>query len=174
VFGGLLVVAGILLPVAQYARFDLGRVRGSARQVEAGLQGALLGVALFVVLGAFFEGAVHVSGLYLGAAGQVAVAVALIIVGLVLVATRVRPRRAARRASAAPRNLAARRFQLEDAPDVWPDFAQDKALRLSAIVKFARCLHNSWRQFRTRTGTSPCSRLGGRRLTRGQRCCRRS
>src|SRR5262249_40077666 len=33
-----------------------GRVRGSARQVEAGQQGALLGLALFVVLGAFFEG----------------------------------------------------------------------------------------------------------------------
>ena len=71
-----------------------GRVRGSARQVEAGLQGALLGLALFVVLGAFFEGVVHVSGLYLGAVGQVALAVALIVVGLVLLATRARPRRA--------------------------------------------------------------------------------
>lgn len=70
-----------------------GRVRGSARQVEAGLQGALLGLALFVVLGAFFEGVVHVSGLYLGAVGQVALAVALIVVGLVLLAARARPRR---------------------------------------------------------------------------------
>jgi len=73
-----------------------GRVRGSARQVEAGLQGAVLGLALFVVLGAFFEGVAHVSGLYLGGVGQVVVAVLLIVVGVVLVATRVRPRGALR------------------------------------------------------------------------------
>jgi hypothetical protein len=72
-----------------------GRVRGSPRQVQAGIRGAWLGLGLFVVLGVFFEGALHVSGLYLGAVGQVVLPVVLIVVGLALLATRALPGRSA-------------------------------------------------------------------------------
>ena len=72
-----------------------GRVTGSAGQVQAGLRSALVGLVLFVVLGAFFEGALHLSGLYLGGFGEAALPVALIVLGLVLLATTVTSRRPA-------------------------------------------------------------------------------
>jgi hypothetical protein len=73
-----------------------GRVRGSPGQVEAGLRTAAIGLGLFVVFGAFFEGVGHVSGLDLGAIGQLVLPLALIVVGLALLAARWFSSRAAR------------------------------------------------------------------------------
>ncbi len=79
-----------------------GRIRGSPRLVQVGTQLALLGLGLFVVFGVFFEGAVHLSGLDLGAVGQVALPVALVVVGLLLLATRMLPGRASPRGAGSP------------------------------------------------------------------------
>lgn len=68
-----------------------GRVQGKPRMVQSGLQSALVGLLIFVALGAFFEGALHISGLDLGAVGQAALPLLLIVIGVVLLATRLLP-----------------------------------------------------------------------------------
>jgi hypothetical protein len=65
-----------------------GGVQGKPRMVESGLQTAMVGFGIFVVLGVFFEGALHISGFNLGPAGQVALPLVLIVIGVVLLATR--------------------------------------------------------------------------------------
>jgi hypothetical protein len=65
-----------------------GRVEGKPRMVQSGIQSAGLGLGLFVLLGAFFEGALHLSGFNVGPLGQAALPLLLIVVGVVLLAFR--------------------------------------------------------------------------------------
>lgn len=62
----------------------MGAARRDSRQVESGIRAALTGVAMFAILGLFFEGILHVSGVTLGSTMGIVLPVAVIAVGLVL------------------------------------------------------------------------------------------
>lgn len=65
-----------------------GWIRRSRAQVRAGTRALWTGVLLFVVLGAFFEGVVHLSHWNLGPYGKLVVPVVLILAGVLLLSRR--------------------------------------------------------------------------------------
>ena len=69
-----------------------GWIRRSRVQVRAGARTLWTGLLLFVVLGAFFEGVVHLSHLDLGIYGKLVLPVALIVGGVLLIGRRLAPR----------------------------------------------------------------------------------
>jgi hypothetical protein len=63
-----------------------GLRRGDVGQVRKGTRGALTGLVLFAVLGAFFEGVLDLSGFQLGSVGRLSLAVVLIVIGVLILA----------------------------------------------------------------------------------------
>ncbi len=70
----------------------LGIVSGNQRQVGAGVRTATVGLALFFVGAAFFEGVVRISRRDFGVVGSIGFPLALIVLGVLLLARRIAPR----------------------------------------------------------------------------------
>jgi hypothetical protein len=66
----------------------LGMQLNQPEQVKTGTRMAGMGIVLFLVFGAFFEGILHVSGYDIGVAGNVVIPLVLIFSGVVLIVLR--------------------------------------------------------------------------------------
>jgi hypothetical protein len=66
----------------------LGALNHDHRQVDDGIRGAFVGLALFALFGMFFEGVLHISGFNFGVAADVAFPLVLVAAGVILLAFR--------------------------------------------------------------------------------------
>ena len=80
----------------------LGMQLNRPEQVKTGTRMAGMGIVLFLVFGAFFEGILHVSGYDFGVAGNVVIPLVLIFSGVVLIVLRTATNRPARFLPPAP------------------------------------------------------------------------